>query len=52
MGELGFKKIFFKYNKFKQRKHKYKERRLERENSDFIVVQHFLAYVHSPQPPK
>ena len=23
--------------------------RLEKSNSDFIVVQHFLAYVHSPQ---
>ena len=32
-------------------KHRYKEIKLERANSDFIVVQHFLAYVHSPQAP-
>ena len=24
---------------------------LEKSNSDFIVVRHFLAYVHSPQSP-
>ena len=30
-------------------KHKYKEIRLEKANSDFIVVRYFLAYTHSPQ---
>ena len=48
-GELEFKKFFFKHNKFKHKKYKYKEIRLEKANSDFIVVQHFLAYIHSPQ---
>ena len=47
--ELGFKKLFFKHNKFNQKKYKYKEIKFEKANSDFIVVPHFLAYVHSPQ---
>ena len=44
-------KIFFKCNKFKQKKYKYKVIRLERVNLDFIMVQHFLVYVHYPQAP-
>ena len=47
--ELRFKKSSFKLNKFKHKKSKYKEIRLEKSNSDFVVVRHFLAYVHSPQ---
>ena len=50
-GELGFKKLFFKHNKFKHKNHKYKEIRLEKTNSSFIVVRHFLAYIHSSQAP-
>ena len=38
-------------NKFKHNRNKYKEIELEKSNSDFIVVRHFLAYVHSPQAP-
>ena len=49
--ELGFKKIIFKHNKFKHKRSKYKEIELEKSNSDFIVVRHFLAYVHSLQAP-
>ena len=45
------KKYIFKHNKIKYKKHKYKEIRLEKSNPDFIVVQHFLAYIHSPQTP-
>ena len=37
----------FQHNKFKHNRSKYKE--LENSNSDFIVVRHFLVYVHSPQ---
>ena len=48
-GWIGFLKILFKHNKFKHKRSKYKEIELEKSNSDFIVVQHFLAYVHSPQ---
>ena len=48
-GELEFKKLFFEHNKFKHKKHKYKEIELEKTNSDFIMVWHFLAYIHSPQ---
>ena len=50
-GELEFNKFFFKHNKFKHKKHKYKEIRLKKANSDFMVVQHFLTYIHSPQAP-
>ena len=46
-----FKKLFFKHNKFEHKKHKYKEIRLEKANSDCIMVQHFLTYIHSPQAP-
>ena len=46
-GELEFNKFFFKHNKFKHKNHKYKEMRLEKANSSFIVVQHFLVYVNS-----
>ena len=45
-----FQKLF-QHNKFKQNISKYKRIELENSNSDFIVVQHFLAYVHSPQSP-
>ena len=48
-GELEFKKFFFKNNKFKHKKYKYKEIRLDKANSDFIVVRHFLAYIHFSQ---
>ena len=41
----------FKHNKFKHNINKNKEIELKNLNSDFIVVQHFLAYVHSPQSP-
>ena len=42
-GEVNWVLIFFfKHNKFKQKKHKYKEIRLEKTNLDFIVVQHPL----------
>ena len=44
-------KNLFKHNKFKHKKSKYKEIRLEKLNSDFIVVWHFIAYVHSSQAP-
>ena len=43
-----FKKLF-KHNKFKHNINKNKEIELENSNSGFIVVRHFLAYVHSPQ---
>ena len=36
--ELEFKKFFFKHNKFKHKKHKYKKIRLEKANSNFIVI--------------
>ena len=45
-----FKNIF-EHNKFKHKRSKYKEIELEKSNSDFIVVRHFLTYVHSPQAP-
>ena len=48
-GELGFSKLF-QHNKFKHDRNKYKEIELENSNSDFIVVRHFIAYIHSPQP--
>ena len=48
-GELEFKKFFFKHNKLKHKKHIYKEIRLEKVNSNFIIV--FLAYIHSPKAP-
>ena len=41
----------FQHNKFKHNKNEYKEIKLEKSNSDFIVVRHFLAYVHFPQAP-
>ena len=44
-----FKKNLFKHNKFKHKRSKYKEIELEKSNSNFIVVRHFLAYIHSPQ---
>ena len=43
-----FQKLF-QHNKFKYNVIKNKEIELENSNSDFIVVRHFLAYVHSPQ---
>ena len=45
-----FQKLF-QHNKFKYNIIKNKEIKLENSNSDFIVVRHFLAYVHSPQSP-
>ena len=42
-GWIRFLIFFFKHNKFKQRKHKYKEIRLEEANSDFIMVRHPLS---------
>ena len=45
------KKFVFKHNKFKHKKSKYKEIELEKSNSDFRMVQHFLANIHSPQDP-
>ena len=45
-----FQKLF-QHNKFKHNRNKYKEIELENSNSDFIVVRHFLVYVHSPQSP-
>ena len=44
-------KNLFEHNKFKHNKNEYKEIKLEKSNSDFIVVRHFLAYVHFPQAP-
>ena len=44
-------KNLFKHNKFKHNRSKYKEIELEKSNSNFILVWHFLAYVHSPQAP-
>ena len=44
-------KIFFQYNKIKHNITKYNEIELENSNSDFIVVRHFLTYIHSPQTP-
>ena len=41
----------FQHNKFKHNIIKNKEIELENSNSDFIVVRHFLAYVHSSQSP-
>ena len=43
--------ILFEHNKFKHNRSKYKEIELEKSNSNFIVVQHFFAYIHSPQAP-
>ena len=48
---MGFKKIVFKYSKFKHKRSKYKEIELEKSNSYFIMVRHFFTYVHSPQTP-
>ena len=45
-----FQKLF-QYNQFKHNISKYNEIKLKNSNSDFIVVRHFLAYVHSPQAP-
>ena len=45
-----FKNIF-KHNKFKHNINKNKEIELKNSNSGFIVVRHFLAYIHSPQSP-
>ena len=50
-GELGFFKKLFQHNKFKHNINKNKKIELENSNSDFIVVRHFLTYVHFPQPP-
>ena len=41
-GWIGFLKIFFKHQKFKQKKHKYKEIGLKEANLEFIMVQHPL----------
>ena len=49
--KLGVKYFFFKHSKFKHKNHKYKKIRLEKANSNFIVVRHFLAYIHYPQAP-
>ena len=45
-----FQKLF-QHNKFKHNRSKYNEIELENLNSSFIVVRHFLAYIHSPQAP-
>ena len=45
-----FQKLF-QHNKFKHNIIKNKEIEWENLNLDFIVVRHFLAYVHSPQSP-
>ena len=37
----------FQHNKFKLNRIKYKEIELEKSKSGFIVVRHFLNYVHS-----
>ena len=42
---------FFQHNKFKHNINKNKKIELKNSNSGFIVVQHFLAYVHSPPSP-
>ena len=44
-------KNLFEHNKFKHNNNDYKEIKLEKSNSDFIVVRHFLAYVNFPQAP-
>ena len=49
-GELGFLNSFQSQQVQVQYKQN-KEIELENSNSDFIVVRHFLAYVHSPQSP-
>ena len=41
----------FQHNKFKYNRNKNKEEELEKANSDFIVIRHFLTYVNSPQSP-
>ena len=46
----GFQNLF-QHNKLKHNRSKNKEVELEKANSDFIVIRHFLAYVHSPQSP-
>ena len=38
----------FQHNKFKYNRSKNKEVELEKANLDFIVVRHFLEYIHSP----
>ena len=45
-----FQKLF-QHNKFKHNIIKNKEIELENSNLDFIVVRHFLTYVHSLQAP-
>ena len=50
-GELGFSKTFSTQQIQAQYNKKNKEIELENSNSDFIVVRHFLAYVHYPQSP-
>ena len=45
-----FQKLF-QHNKFKYNIIKNKEIELKNSNSDFIVIRHFLAYIHSPQGP-
>ena len=47
---MGFLKSFQSQQVQAQYKQN-KEIELENSNSSFIVVQHFLAYVHSPQSP-
>ena len=49
-GELGFLNSFQSQQVQTQYKQN-KEIELENSNSGFIVVRHFLAYVHSPQSP-
>ena len=44
-------KNLLEHNKFKHNRSKYKEIELEISNSNFIMVRHFLAYIHSPQAP-
>ena len=46
-GELGFSKIF-PTQQISTIEAKNKKIELEKTNSDFIVVRHFLTYVHSP----
>ena len=49
-GELSFLKSFQSQQVQTQYKRN-KEIELENSNSGFVVVRHFLAYVHSPQSP-
>ena len=50
-GWIGFFKFFFNTTNSSTIEAKNKEIELEKANSDFIVVRHFLAYVHSSQSP-